>query len=324
MVSMFKSSLTASLRARAALALGAGCLMAALAGCGGSAKQIEPFVPVRVVAFGDENNVILPDGRKYTVNDITGGTVDCTKNVIWVQRLANGLGVPMRECPGTVATNARSFSRGAVGATANDLKLQVDAHVASDTFANNDLVAMYVGLHDILRAYNNVATLGEASATATLQAQGRLFGQQVNRVAVAGPAVLVVTVPNVGEMPFGRAQNAITPGAAELLRRLTSAFNIAMRLEIINDGRLVGLVDAFDLARAATTVPALFSLINVTDAVCSVATPTPDCSTATVIQPGGVPAPVLGYMWADSLHFSPNMQERLGATAEARARNNPF
>ncbi len=310
-------------RVRVALALGACWLVAGLAACGGSSKQIEPFVPTRVVAFGDENNVILPDGRKYTVNDVTSGAVDCTKNVIWVQRLANGMGVPMRECPGTT-TNPRSFSRGAANATASDLKLQVDAHAASDTFGNNDLMAMYVGLHDILKAYSDVATLGEARATATLQAQGKLLGEQVNRVALAGPAVLVVTVPNVGETPFGRAQNAATPGSAELLRRLTSAFNIAMRLEIINDGRLVGLVDAFDLARAAITVPALFTLINITDGVCSAATPTPDCSTATLIQPGGVPASPLGYMWSDPLHFSPNLQERLGATAEARARNNPF
>ncbi len=312
-------------------AWGAGVLFfgALAAGCGGGAKQIEPFVPKRLVAFGDENSVILADGRKYTVNAVVDGRIDCTTNVIWVQKLANSLGIPLRECPlpaaaGATALAATSFSRAAAGATVNDVSVQIDNHLAADTLGDKDLVTIYVGLHNIVQGYEQLATSDEATITAALQAQGKTLGEQVNRVAQTGAPVLVVTVPNLGDSPYGRAQQAATPGSAALLGRLTSSFNIAMRLEIINDGRLVGLVDAFDLTRAAVTAPSLFLLTNIIDASCAAATPTPDCSTATLAEVGGVTASATGFMWADGLHLGPSLHDRLGDTALGRARNNPF
>ena len=41
--------------------------LAGMASCGGGG-QVDPFVPNRILAFGDELSVIQPDGRKYTVN----------------------------------------------------------------------------------------------------------------------------------------------------------------------------------------------------------------------------------------------------------------
>ncbi len=301
-----------------------------LVGCGGSGKLIEPFVPKRVVAFGDESSLILPDGRKYAVNGLlAAGGVDCNINPIWVQKMSNGLGVPMRECPPastatTTTVNAPSLTRAAANATVDTLAAQVDAHLQSDTLGDKDLVTMFVGLHDILAEYATVATSDEATATARLQARGRALAAQVNRVAQAGPPVLVVTIPNVGQSPYGRAQEVAKPGSAELLGRLTSAFNIAMRLDLINDGRLIGLVDGFDLTRAFVTLPSGFVLTNITEPACLAATPTPDCSTATLNQVNGTSVSPAQYMWADTLHLGPTFHDRLGGIAEARARNNPF
>ena len=97
------------------LALVASALL--LASCGGSSGQIEPFVPTRVIAFGDELSVIQTDGRKYSINafrqiDVGGvptddpTTVDCTRNPLWIQIVATNSGLAFDKCAsaGTTAT----------------------------------------------------------------------------------------------------------------------------------------------------------------------------------------------------------------------------
>jgi outer membrane lipase/esterase len=295
-------------------------LVMGLAACGGGAA-IEPFVATRVVALGDDTSVVPVNGKKHTVNDFTNGQLDCTKNIVWVQRLANGLGVPMQNCAGT-STKAPSISRAVAGARVADVQAQIDAHTASDTFGAKDLFTVFVGLHDILAEFATLTASNEATLVANLQARGKVLGGLVNRIALAGSPVLVVTVPDVGLTPFARKQEAIAAGRRAVLQRLTSAFNIAMRLEIINDGRLIGLVDAFDLTKALAQNPSFFALTNITDAACS--TPTPDCTTATLATVGGSPAAYTNYLWADDFQFTPAVHERLGLSAEGRARNNPF
>jgi outer membrane lipase/esterase len=265
--------------------------------------------------------VVPVNGKKHTVNDFTNGQLDCTKNIVWVQRLANGLGVPMQNCAGT-STKAPSISRAVAGARVADVQAQIDAHTASDTFGAKDLFTVFVGLHDILAEFATLTASNEATLVANLQARGKVLGGLVNRIALAGSPVLVVTVPDVGLTPFARKQEAIAAGRRAVLQRLTSAFNIAMRLEIINDGRLIGLVDAFDLTKALAQNPSFFALTNITDAACS--TPTPDCTTATLATVGGSPAAYTNYLWADDFQFTPAVHERLGLSAEGRARNNPF
>jgi outer membrane lipase/esterase len=295
-------------------------LVLGLAACGGGGA-IEPFVAARVVALGDDASVVPVDGKKHTVNDFTDGKLDCTKNIVWVQRLANGLAVPMKNCAG-ISTKAPSISRAAAGARVADVQAQIDAHAASDTFGAKDLFTVYVGVHDILAEFATLTATNEATLVANLQARGKTLGGLVNRIALAGSPVLVVTVPDVGVTPFGRKQEAIAAGRAAVLQRLTSAFNIAMRLEIINDGRLIGLVDAFDLTKALVQNPSFFALTNITDAAC--ATPTPECTTATLAPAGGTPVPYTTYLWADDLQFTPSAHDRLGLAAEGRAKNNPF
>jgi outer membrane lipase/esterase len=310
--------------------LGAALLVAA---CGGNSTQVEPFVATRVVAFGDEHNIILADGRKYTVNGLTDGAIDCNKNPIWVQRLSNSLRVPMRECP-LVATAANavvpaavSFSRAALQAKVQDVRAQLDQHAASDTFGDRDLYTVFVGLHDILEAHASVPTVGEPAAIETMRARGRALGALVNDIANRGPRVLIVTVPDVGRTPFGFETDKTSPGQAALLYRLTNEFNVSMRLELINDGRRIGLVDGFDLfallLRVGQSISASAAAFLTTPS-CLPASPVPDCTAATLITGQGTTDVANTYFWADPLHMGPSGHSQLGGTAEVRARNNPF
>ncbi len=289
--------------------------------CGGSA--IDPFVPNRVVSFGDESSLIEADGRKYAVNGLTDGVVDCTKYPLWNQRLANQMGVPMQACPGT-STTAPSLSHARVGATVATIQAQWDAHTATDTLGDKDLVTMYVGMHDVLEVYRTVGSVDEATMTAQLQARGKALGGLVNRITETGAPVLVVTVPNLGHSPFARAEEALNAGRIDLLARLTSAFNLAMRLEVVNDGRLIGLVDANDLVRAMVQLPTFYGLTNTVDVACAQSVTLPNCSEATLRQVDGVDVVVLQHLWADSLRPAMTFHDRLGTVAEVRARNNPF
>lgn len=306
------------LRGLLALALAAG----GLAGCS-SGEQIEPFVPDRVVVFGDEQSAITADKRQYTVNQLTDGAVDCSKTTTWVLRLASDVNRPFVACPGS-RNDAVSLNYATADAKTAGLAAQVDAHLAADRFNDKDLVTMFVGMHDILEAYAAVDADGEEAAANRLRERGKALGAQVNRVANTGAQVLVVTVPSLGLTPFGRAQNAARDGRADLLARLTSAFNIAMRLEIINDGRMIGLVDAFDLFGAMTRFPQNYGLTNVTQGACLAASPTPSCTTSTLIQDNGTTVTPSRYLWADGLHYGPTGHIWIGTIASARARNNPF
>ncbi len=305
---------------------GAAVLAASLlAGCGDS-EFAQTFQANRVVAFGDEASVILDDGRKYSVNDFTAGTLDCTKNPIWVQELATNLRRPMQVCPGTAPANnpATSITRAAPGATVDSLRQQLDAHLASDTLGDKDVVTMFVGKHDILQEYAAVAADGESVVASRLETRGKALGAQVNRIAQAGSPVLVVTVPDIGRTPLGIAEEQANAGRAAMLARLTSRFNTAMRLEIINDGRMIGLVDASDLFGAMFRFPGNYGLSNITDAACLSTVALPSCSTQTLIQNIATSNNSAPYVWADSLNFGATAHRYLSIVAISRANNNPF
>ncbi len=299
--------------------------VAALLGACSDSQVVEPFVPDRVVAFGDDFSVILPDRRKYAVNDFTDGQIDCQKNPIWVQSLAADFDKPMKDCPGTsTSTSAVSLSYAEASAKVDDLRLQLDAHRAADAFGEKDLVTMFVGMHDILGEYAKLAADGEDIVNQRLRERGKTLGGLVNGVANGGSPVLIVTVPDLGRTPFGAAEEAANAGRAALLNRMTSAFNTAMRLEIINDGRMIGLVDAFDLFGAMQKFPGNYSLINVVAASCLSTAPTPACSTQTLVQDNGSSVDPVRFLWADTQHFGPTGHRYIGVIAIARARNNPF
>jgi hypothetical protein len=320
---------SSSIKTRAAKALASVVALCALLACGGSGTQ-EPFRPDRVLAFGDELSYLEPDGRKYSINafKIIAGTVnnedttmlDCTRNPMWVQVVASNFGLPFDRCLGA-ATVARSQILAQPGQKAGDLPAQLAA-VQGAALNQNDLALVMLGMHDILELYGRYPAESADVLLAEARSRATVYGERINALAQTGPAVVVLTVPDLGLTPFARAQNLSTgdTNRGNLLSDLTATFNNRMSVTLINDGRLIGLIYADVETQNEFRFPSSFSLTNVLDPACQSTAPLPDCQSNTLVTD----ATAAGYMWADDLRPGPTVQARLGAIAEFRARNNPF
>lgn len=297
-------------------------LAAALAGCGGGSSQYEPFVPDQYVAFGDETSTILADGRRYSVNTMTAfGTIDCKVDPIWTQAVANQFEFVFEQCNPDGATSFKAKMRAAPGAKADDLKTQIDNQIAAGGFTANTLVTVLLGANDVLDLYaNNYPQQTEEQITAELRERGVRLAAQVNRLVELGARVIVSTVPDLGFTPYAleqKAQHSDTDRAA-LISRLTAAFNGRVRVNILNDGRFVGLVLADETTQSIARFPSAFGVSNATSAVCTAALP--GCTTQTLVEGGSSAA----WLWADDRHLAYGGQARLGNLALSRAVGNPF
>ena len=108
---------------------------------------------------------------------------------------------------------------------------------------------------------------------------------------------------------------------AALLTRLTLALNGQMRVNILNDGRYVGLVLADEMVQTAVRLPVIYGLSDgdgVTKGVCAVALP--NCTSATLVTGGNADT----WLWADDLRVGRVAHVQIGAQAASRAINNPF
>lgn len=357
------------------IGLAASLVTLALAGCGGG-TEIDPFHPTRILSFGDEMNVITPsgtiNGTKYTVNywvtaDTTNSVdshIDCTGSPLWIQSVASYYGLAYAECPGSTTSQAGHIyaKAGAVVDSSSGLSLssQIDNFKGTvGSFTDQDVVTVLVGMNDILAAYANYHQASdEAGLAASLNALGKQLAATVNSIALAGPAVIVSTVPDLGVTPFALKEPA---GNAALLTRLTDAFNSGLRHNLINDGHLVGLVGAdLEVDRMVQT-PSNYALTNVKEPVCLAAfhsaTRTddvallPSCTTSTgIANLAGTADPITlvtdkdngdgtrtvstdvgtttavpsNYLWAGNLLLSARGQAQLGSVAVSRASGNPF
>ncbi len=305
--------------------------LCALAACGGGDTQ-EPFNPNRVLAFGDELSYLEADGRKYSINSfkITDATttpvtestteLDCTRNPIWVQIVAARFGLAFDRCLGT-ATTATGQVLAQPGQKVADLAAQIAA-VQGAALNDNDLALMLVGMNDILELYGRYPDESAASLIDEARARARAYGETINALAQSGPAVVVLTVPDLGLTPFARAQNTAAgdTSRSRLLSQLTDAFNSRMSVTLINDGRLIGLVFLDIETQNMFKFPSNFGLSNVLDAACQSTAVLPDCRTNTLVTD----ATSVNHLWADDLRPGPTVQSRMGSLAEFRARNNPF
>lgn len=293
----------------------------ALVSCGGGTAQYEPFQPTRVLAFGDENSVLTDGGRKYGVNALdTNGAIACATEPLWTQTVASNYGFVFAQCNPAASTTIQAVTRATVGARVADLAGQIDAQVAQGPLTDTDLVMVLVGAHDVLDLYATYPAQSEQQITEVLRARGELLAEQVNRLVGLGARVIVSTVPDLGVTPFALAQKAAHTDVdrAALLSRLTATLNGRMRVNILNDGRFIGLVLADELVQAMVRSPSFYALANVTEAACTVALP--DCTANTLVSS----ATSTGYLWADDWHLAYGGQFRLGSLALARARGNPF
>lgn len=306
---------TSALRrwALAAAAMGA---VVVLAGCGGGGDRVSDFRPTRLLAFGDQNSVIQPDGRRYTVNVPSAADpslIDCNANPIWVQRLASVYGLALPNCS-AAAPASRIYA--ASQASADDVAAQVDLHLSSGGLSATDLVTVLAGQNDIFQQYERVktSTVTEAQAAEELAQAGIRLAAQVNRMANAGGRVLILTVPDLGLTPYARLAND-----GPLVSRLTLRFNNSLRDNIINDGKRIGIVLANELTQLIAERPSVYDHDNATSASCTVDVPA--CTSPGTIVSGANPG---RWLWADSKHLGPGGHARLGELARVRATTNPF
>lgn len=301
-----------------------------VAGCGGG-ERVTRFVPTRVLSFGDENSVIVDasnnaNGLKYTINttvSATDATIACSSAPIWNQYLAAAYGLRFAQCnPNAVATPSRIYA--ANGATSIDVATQIDQHLSVDSFSTTDLVTVLAGANDVLAQYAQYPTLSEAEMGANLDAAGITLAAQVNRIANLGGKVILATAPDMGLTPYAVAENTAHTDTdrAALLTRLTAHFNNKLRANIMNDGRLIGLLLLDETIQTLVKFPDSFGYTNVTSAACNptLAPQVLACTSLTLVTG----ATSVTYLWADDRHLSSSGHDRLGQLAVSRAVNNPF
>jgi outer membrane lipase/esterase len=207
------------------------------------------------------------------------------------------------------------------GAKAADFAAQIAA-VQGAALNERDLALVMVGMHDILELYGRYPAESSAALIDEARNRAQAYGERINALARSGPAVVVLTVPDLGLTPFARAQNTSSgdPARSRLLSQLTEAYNNRMSVTLINDGRLIGLVYADIETQNIARFPSSFAVSNVLDAACLGTAALPDCRSNTLVTG----ATSTSHMWADATRPGPAVQSRLGLLAEARAKNNPF
>jgi phospholipase/lecithinase/hemolysin len=310
------------LRAHASVFALAGLISA----CGGG-EPIERFVPTRLIVLGDESSVINPDGSKHTVNGVVSGTttIDCSLNPVWIQGVGNAYQLPFSQCPGTSTGPVTALIFATANARVADIAAQV---TAVGSFGGKDLVTLLAGANDVLDQYallgtsvNNIVQT-EATLTFAVESLGEALAGQVNRVADAGGKILISTLPDLGLTPFALREDANIPGRAALLSRLTKRFNAKLRINIINDGRRIGLLLTDELVQAVVKNPSGSGFLNVTLAACdpTQAPNVTECTTAKL----SAGADASTYLWANDLLLSPGGHRLLANLALSRAANNPF
>jgi len=307
------------------LALAAVAAAALIAGCGGgSTEQIDPFAPTRIIAFGDENGAILQSGKKYGINGLNAETLqpDCRINPVWTQILASGFSFVYPQCNSDYVALPQGLMYAAAGDKVADLRDKIDQHLSNNRFGPKDLVAIMVGVNDIVELYRQFPQQSRDSLINEAKARGKLLAEQVNRIATANGRVVVSTIFDVGLTPFGQRekQQQTDIDRALFLDDLSTAFNTALRLNLVNDGRLVGLVLVDESILQSARFPSLFGYSNVTDAACRNDVAPQDCTTDTLLPD----ASATTWLWAGDTLLSPTAQLQIGRLALARAKNNPF
>ena len=316
---------------RAVAGMAAAGALASLASCGGGTYQEQVFVPARILTFGDESSRLEgQQGLKYSINGISPATlqVDCTENPLWTQVVANSYGLIYTGCniEATYETDARDLTT--VNGTTADVAKQVTAFEAGDTFNYNDLVTIWVGMHDVLNDYQANATGNDDLLLSDMNAQGAALAGIVNSIANSGAKVLLLTIPDMSLSPFGYAEAQRGDfDRAKLLSDMSNQFNVGLRANIINDGSKIGLVLVDDLVHNAAYNPSAFGLIFFANQTpgCLDTAPLPTCTDETLRNDPttGQPA-TASFMWADATHLGSVAQGQIGNLAMQRATSNPF
>ena len=316
---------------RAVMGVAAAGALVALASCGGGTYQQQAFVPIRLLVFGDESSHLQgAQGLKYSINEVSdvSGLPDCTLNPIWTQTVANGYGLTFDNCNPNGSFDTEAIDNAVVNGTVADVVQKVAAFQAGDTFNGNDLVVIWVGMNDIINEYKANASPDETVLVQDMKDQGTTLASVVNSIAGAGAKVIILTVPDMSYTPFAYTEELRGDfDRAKLLSDMSTAFNVGMRSNILNDGSKIGLVLVDDLVRNAVRSPGSFGLIANDNQTygCLDSAPLPTCTDETLRNDPATGQPAIGaFLWADATHLGSVLQNQIGNSALGRARSNPF
>lgn len=299
--------------------------LAMLTACGGGTEQIEPFAPTRIIALGDESSLITAEGKKHTINALnaTTGVLECDNNQIWVQTLASSFGLVFKECNPNKVAEPQGLMYAKAGAKVADVKLSIDTLLVAG-IGPKDLISVLVGVNDVMELYAKYPAQSKDALLAEARIRGKALGDQVNRLANANGRIILSTLPDMGFSPVAAVDNKLDATRAQFLSDLTREFNLEMRVKIINDGRLIGLVLTDENTQVIARFPSSFGISNFTEAACLLTPAMPDCTTKTLTEAATKDNNWNSYLWATDRLYGPAGHSQIGRMAATRARNNPF
>ena len=222
----------------------------------------------------------------------TGNAGRFSNGPVWVEGVANGLGLSVRpsELGGTNYAIGGARLDPASGPTS--LPAQMQRHLEGNRLSRKRLYIVYGGGNDLIAAA--LGTAGEQLVDRAVEAlRGMLF-----RLAERGATdVLVPNLPDVGMTPAARlAGQTEIDRAARLTRRFNEALEAVLReLETTTSVRLYRL-DVAAMAERARIDPAAFGFVNVTTPCIGL----PSCE---------------GYLFWDGLHPTTAAHARLAEAA---------
>jgi len=312
---------------RALVVLASGGLLL-LSACGSGTIESK-LVPARVIAFGDASadvgqNEVSSTPRRFTVND--------TAVNVWTQSVSNSFSVPLTPATaggrGYATGSARILAEpDAAGSTSTPtVKEQVDAFLATGNLNESDLVLMGAGYGDVIAemAKFRAGTQTSAQMLDNLRQAGRDYAAQVKRLQAAGGVHIAVTgVYDLGKSPWAARINQQV-----LLAQASSAFNEALLVALVNEGRNVLYIDSALLFNLMVNQPEGYGYKNVKDPVCTTVDAGPgigigageinslQCTPTTVVD-----AAYNTYLFADRVYPTPEGHRRLGTYAFERIRD---
>ncbi|RDU97229.1 SGNH/GDSL hydrolase family protein [Trinickia dinghuensis] len=298
-------------------ACGSGSSVSIGSGAGSGTTAPTGGVHLQIVSFGDSLSDVgtyapiasVVGGGRFTTNpgqvwsqDVAqyyGDTLTAAYTIDIAHELKAQSGLGYAEGGATVATSANlySFLTDVIGNVEMPVTQQVSSYLsAHGSFNSNQLVLVWAGANDVLRA-------GALPAAATtVQTAATTLAQVVGQIVQNGAAhVVVVNVPNVGLSPKGLSQ---TDGGANLTQ-LSQMFNDSLNAALQADG-LQGKVIQVDSYTWINQMIANYQANGFTVSNTSVAcdpSKTPDqtsllCSPATYVASNADQT----YMFADDLH----------------------
>jgi len=288
-----------------------------LAGCGSGTIESQ-FVPTRMVVFGDGlSDMGQAGGKRYTVND-TSKT--------WTELVAVDYGLTTLSASSAGGTNyaignARvTLHPDAAGSTATKtVKEQIDAFLAGNTPGPNDLIILQGGTSDTIfqmQAYL-AGTQTSDQMLANIKQAGLDLADQARRLKAAGAThIAIIGAYDLSVTPWG-----IATGKQALLTQVSSTFNSAVLVSLVNEGQNMLYLDAALEFNLMATNPASFALVNVTDPACTSVDPGPGigigtgrvtsllCTTTTI----GTGVDYASYLWADPVYPTPTGHARFAS-----------